>query len=249
MNDPAYRRDSFQVLVEGVGSGLLEGSVLITGFQGFGGVGYITTRYVASKVKAKKIGYILTKHMPDVVFSDEGRLGLPYEIYYFERNESKFLILLNHVVPMRERVTLCRGIVEWSKKVGVKELVLIGGLDINAKVGSGNYRILKNSHYRGSVEGDVLEPNLYIIGPLALLALYSEIYGVPALIILPYTEPARISPGSAAIAVEVLNKIYKLNVDPEELYLDAKALEEEYERLSELQKLAERESKKPTHYM
>lgn len=249
MKSLTYKSRNFKVVIERLEVESLKNSTLITGFQGFGGVGYITARYIVSKVKASRIGYILTKNMPDVVFSDDGKLGLPYEIYYFERGRKSFLVLVNHVVPIKDRVTLCRGVVEWSKSVGVKELALIGGLDINARVGSGKYRVLKNSHYKGDVEGEVLESNLYIIGPLALLALYSEVYKVPALIILPYTEPARISPGSAAVAVEVLNNIYKLSVDPEELYLDAKALEEEYERLSELQKLAEREARRPTHYM
>ncbi|MEM4594166.1 MAG: PAC2 family protein, partial [Zestosphaera sp.] len=38
--------------------------VLITGFPGFGYVGTIATRYVASKTKSVKIGDIITKYMP-----------------------------------------------------------------------------------------------------------------------------------------------------------------------------------------
>jgi len=237
-----------KIMLKGVKTDDVKDSILITGFQGFGGVGYITTRYLVSKLKAKRIGYILTSNMPDVTFSDSGRIALPYEIFIAEHIKGNFTVIVNHAVPVIDRNKFAKNIISWALDSGVKEAVFIGGLDVNAKRDESKYRVLPNAHFKKEPPGKILENDLYIIGPLALLTIYSEIYGLPALVLLPYTEPARVDPAAAAVAVEVLNEMYGLNVDPSELYRDAEAIEKELARVSELQRAVEVESKR-THYM
>ena len=241
--------EEIRIVLHGVGEEELKGSILITGFQGFGGVGYITTRYIVGKCKAERIGYILTRVLPDITFSDEGKVALPYELYSFTRDGRRYLVLVNHVLPMADRARYAEELILWAKRVGVEEAVLVGGLDVNARTDNSRYRLLANSHYTRRVEGKILESNLYIIGPLALLTVYSEIHRLPVLVVLPYAEPARVDPGAAAVAIEVINRVYDLNIDPSELYMDAEALEREYEKISEIQRIAEGEAKKTTHYM
>ena len=229
----------------------LKDAILITGFQGFGGVGYITTRYLVNKLNAKFVGYVFSYYMPDVTFSMNRKIALPYEIYLYKGANRNIIILLNNAVPLVEKAYFADAVMSWASESGISEAILVGGLDISTKQGEGDFRCLPNSHYKGEIPGPILEDDLYIIGPLALMSIFSEIYKIPAIIVLPYTEPSRADPAAAAKAVEVISKMCNLNVDTSELYEDARAIEAELKKISELRRSIERrlEEGKTTHYM
>ena len=77
----------------------------------------------------------------------------------------------------------------------------------------------------------LLEEGLFVTGPLALLLTFYEIKQFPAIALLPYAESSRTDPLAAAIAIEKINTITKLNVDTNKLLQDAEAIEKDLQEI------------------
>jgi len=222
------------VLKDGFDMAALSGAKLVTGFKGFGATGYIATRYIASKLGMERVGVILTKYMPEFAFRDEYGLAFPFEIFY--RPDPKLVVIVNHDLPdPRDRRVFAEVLVDWMKKVGISEAILIGGLDKKLKSGEEKMRWLANSHYAEKLGEPLMDKWLLIIGPLALLLMYSELKGLPALAVLPYAEAMRYDPYAAAVAVEKVGQLVGVEIDASELYEEARKFEEELEKLSKLE--------------
>ncbi|MCC6062834.1 MAG: PAC2 family protein [Desulfurococcales archaeon] len=200
--------------------------ILITGFPGFGATGYITTRYLVEALKMKRIGFIMTRYMPDTV-SIEGDTGFvfPHEIY--SGLDGKVFVLVNQAVPMPvEKDEFAEAIVRWARKNSFNEMILVGGLDSEIRKSPDDMlRWIGNSHCRRKIEEPVMEKGLVIVGPLATLLMYSEIIGLPALAILPYAERNRPDPRAAAVAVSKIAKILNTEIDVSELIKHAETIE------------------------
>lgn len=225
-----------ELVLKGVTENELKGVTFITGFRTIGEVGYLASRYIVLKRNMKRIGFISTKNLRDITFLDEYGLATPLDIFY--DSEFKVIVLLNHLVPVpKEWNDFAKNTIKWLKKLEPKNILLIGGLDKRYRRDDEKLRWLKTSKSNVSLDYPLLEKQLIIVGPLALFTIYSEMFDLPASVILPYADRDRIDPAAAAVAVEVLNRIVGFNVDPTELYEDAKKLEEELQKqLENLQK-------------
>ncbi len=201
--------------------------VLITGFPGFGAVGYITTRYIVEALKLKRIGYIITKYMPDVVsIEGERRFSFPYELYSSEG--SGLIVLVNSVVPnIHERVEFAEAIVRWSIENKINEILLIGGLDPSVRKSPEDLlRWTGNSWCKRALSEPAMDRGLIIVGPLAILLMFTEILRQPATAILPYAERERPDPRAASIAVKKISEIFGVEIDIQDLIKHAETMEE-----------------------
>ncbi|MGC9148922.1 MAG: proteasome assembly chaperone family protein [Sulfolobales archaeon] len=200
--------------------------ILITGFPGFGATGYITTRYLVDVLKMRRIGFVMTRYMPDTVTIDpEYRYNFPHEIY--SGLDDKVIVLVNQTVPQPiEKDEFAETIVKWAYKNGFSEMLLIGGLDAEIRKSPDDLlRWIGNKYSKRTLEEPTMEKGLVIVGPLATLLMYSEIIGLPALAILPYAERNRPDPRAAAVAVSKIAKILNTEIDVSELIKHAEAIE------------------------
>ncbi len=239
------------VLKNGVEQKDLKGSVLITGFQGFGYTGYIATRHLKDRLKADNIGYIVTKSMIDLVLVERDHISLPYSIYMHDRSGDKLLILVNHAIPERsELYHYATALIKWVRETGIRELVLIGGLDRRSReMDPEELRVLTLGGYSREIPAKRLEKDIYIAGPLAMLVALSELNNVPALVVLPYSETSRPDPRAAAIAIELINKLYRLDVEVESLYEDERIIREELEKIERYKRAAVERKRDEIPYM
>ncbi len=217
----------------------MEGSdLLITGFKGFGAVGYITTLHLVEKLNCKLAGYIVTKYMPEEVTPDnKNNLAAAFTIYSCSLSNHKAVIIVNHDVPLpQERTRFAETLVKWAKNIGVHEAVLVGGFDSRFKEGSEVLRWIATSHYQKQLEEPRMQQGLYVIGPLALVLLHAEILGLPAVAILPYAEASRPDPRAAAIAVKRIGELYGFEVGVEDLLEEARKIEEMINMLEKQQR-------------
>ncbi len=228
-------------------------AILITGFQGIGAVGYITVKHLIKELNAKRIGYIISKYMADTVFFEDNKVLLPYEIYYYMKNGTKLILVLNNAQPlMSERVEYANKLILWAKKHSVSKGIFIGGLDKGTKEAGekDEFKCVPSSTFKDVLPGSVLNKELMIVGPLALLVAFSEIHEFPSITILPYAEILRPDPAAAAVAVNVINKMLNLNVNVSRLYEDARVIEEKVKKFEEFQKTLEgRVKERVSHYM
>ncbi|AAY80042.1 proteasome assembly chaperone family protein [Sulfolobus acidocaldarius] len=222
-----------KITLKGVNESELQNAKFITGFRTIGEVGYIATRYIALKMKMKRIGFITTKYLRDVTFLDEYGIATPFELFY--DNDNKILVLLNHLLPLpREANMFSEKIIKWLKRINISNAFYIGGLDKRYRTNNEKLRWIKTSNSTINLNFPLMEKQLLMIGPLALFTIYSEIEDLPATVLLPYADRDRIDPGAAATVVEELAKIIGVNIDVTELYEDAKKIEEELQKQLEL---------------
>jgi len=229
----------------------LKGSLLVTGFMGFGLVGFIATDFLLNKLKPKKIGYFVTKYLPEQVsYSEERGLELPFELYYKEVDGKKILILMNRWIPVTvERFAYADYVVKWAKKRGVEAIYAFGGLDNSYKEEpKERLRWVKTRHYDGPLpEGKPMTGGLKVIGPLALLLASAEVRGVKALAILPFCESMRQDPRASAVGLQEFARIVDLSLDVSELVERAESIESELERLRKM--LESGATGRESHYM
>ncbi len=229
----SHRRIRVYALDEKELSEAASGGVLVTGFRGFGAVGYIATTHLVEALKLRRLGYIVTRYMPEFVTrGEDGGIVAPFEIY--GSAEKKLLVLVNHDIPLeRERDAYAEAVILYARKAGLEKGIFIGGFDARFRKGSEKFRWLASGGCGVSFEEPVIDKDLYVVGPLALLILYSEIHGFPAVTILPYTETARPDPAAAAVAVEVVSRLVGIGVDVSKLMEMARKIEELIERVEQ----------------
>lgn len=190
--------------------------ILITGFPGFGYVGTIATRYLASKTGSVKIGDIVTRYMPDFVAVEDYGVMTPYEI--FLAKDKDLLIVVNNALPSTpERVPYALTLADWFKSINGGKAILAGGLNIKLKEGDESFRWVSNSEHEWSFKEPALSRGNYIVGPLATLYTVFTLRKIPTLLILPYTEPGKYDPSAAAIFIKKLNEILDMNVSVDDL--------------------------------
>jgi len=203
--------------------------VLITGFHGIGVTGYIAISHLISALKAKKIGFIETDYLPQLVFMDGKQLVTPFEIY----RSNKFVLVKSEFPPYKkDEVNLAKALVDWTVEERFSEAILVGGLDDSFKMNDkDSLRIATTDAYTpkaSSFNAEFLESGLHIAGPLALMLAKYEIRNFPAVAVLPYAA-SRPDPRAAAVAIKKICDVYKLNVDVSSLVQHAEEIEKELE--------------------
>jgi len=214
---------------------------LVTGFPGFGAVGYIASKYIVEALKLKRIGYIITKYMPDIVsIEGERSFSFPHEIY--SRESSGLVVIVNSVVPnIHERIEFAESIVSWSIENKVKEMILIGGLDPSVRRSQEDLlRWISNRWGKRELKEPVMDRGLVIVGPLAILLMFTEIMGQPATAILPYAERERPDPRAASVAVKKISEFLNVEIDVQDLIRHAETVEEIERKIREHIEVPER---------
>ncbi|MCE4599207.1 MAG: PAC2 family protein [Desulfurococcales archaeon] len=229
------------------------GSVLITGFRGFGMVGYMVSKHIAFILEATKIGYIITDNLPPVVLVEEDGVGYPFEIYHSEK--ANVTIIVNRAIPEREDMSMyTRGIASWAREKKFKFAVLVGGLnrDFMPENEAFRYRWIANDYYEGPrLDAPVMEVGLGVMGPLAMLYMYLDYYRVPSIMILPYSVVEEVDYDASIRGIQVISEKL-LGIKPDTSLLEEMALRQKEEVRRIMQMLSEegkRESEEKGMYM
>ncbi|GAB6148396.1 proteasome assembly chaperone family protein [Stetteria hydrogenophila] len=192
----------------------LEGSVLVTGFRGFGMVGYMASKYLAMGLRASKVGFIYSPFMEPVLLVEDDGIGFPHDVYYSEKGVT---VIVNRALPPAEgQGDLVELIADLAAEARVRLAILIGGLS-KSYMPEGEeygYRWLKNSYYTGpDLEAPMIHKGLGVVGPLALLFASLEMRGIPALMILPYSYVEEADYAAAKTALQVVSKLLGVEID------------------------------------
>ncbi|MEM2224407.1 MAG: PAC2 family protein [Acidilobaceae archaeon] len=235
-----------KVVMRGISRGELSGTTLITGFRGFGMVGYMASKHLALALEARKIGYILVDLMPPFIAVEEDGLGYPFDIYYSDK--AKSTIIVNRALPEREFIDYyTRSLARWASKIGFNYAILLGGLSRDFKPPNDphGYRWLYNRHYKGPIlEAPLLEIGLGVMGPLASLYMYLDYEKVPSIMILPYSMVEGVDYDASLLAVKIVSrKLLEVDVRLAELETLARTQKAEVERMISMIEREERESK------
>lgn len=194
----------------------LEGAYFVTGFRGFGMIGYLVSKYLALLLGGRKIGYILADSIPPVVLIEDDGPGFPYDIYLVD--EPRTVIVVNRALPDREHTDeYTWGLSDWVSRIKPRLAILVGGLRVEYKPEGEEhgYRYIVNRFYNGpELNAPRMETGLGVMGPLALLYMHLDYFQVPSAIILPYTTAEEADWSAAAFGVKLIaNKFLGREVD------------------------------------
>jgi len=208
----------------------LRNCTLITGFHGVGETGYISVSYLVHSLNAKRIGFIDVAHPPPFIATSESGLVTPFEVY----RAGKFVLVKLEFSPHRtEESEFAKTLAHWAMNNKFRDAVMIGGLDASLQSGSDGIRVVPTTSYslkKMKLKHPMLEPGLFVYGPLAIMLGEFEKQGFPAVAVLPYASADHADPKAAATAIKTVSKSYGLKVDVKDLEYDAADIEEEIDR-------------------
>lgn len=226
-----------------------ENAILVTGYQGFGLVGYLATRHLVKELGLAKIGFIRTKYMPEAtMYSRDYDIEYPFEVYAGRAGTHKVVAVVHNNTPHeRERTDYAEFLSKWTKEMKIREVILIGGLSQDLReTPDERFRWIPINGTSIVLEGAKILEDRYIIGPLALTIMFMKAYGLKGIVILPFTEPYRPDPKASAVAVEVIARILNVEISVQKLMEEAaliEAIEEERKRLERLTEEQEKRSR------
>jgi len=218
----------------------------ITGYQGFGMVGYLTTRHVIRELKLQKVGFIKTRYMPEfTLYNKDSGLMYPFEVYAGRAGENNIVAVLHNATPVeRERTLYADYLAFLAKELGVEEVILIGGLDPSLREDElEKYRWIPIGNTSIKLDAKLLEDR-HVIGPLALTMIFMNAYGLKGVTLLSYTELYRPDPKASAVAVDVLSEILGVKIDTSTLLEEASIIEAIEAEREKVEKAIEESEKK-----
>jgi len=237
-------KKSFNILKKKIGNG----KIFITGFHGVGAVGFLVSKYLTMQENVRHLGYIFLKHMPMIVRMEGNRIGLPFELYEWD----KYVILLNESIPEPYNIHyFCRKIADWVVENGFEMSVLFGGLAEKPK-DSSEIRIAYTNKFKEKMKpfATELDKRLAIIGPLALLLTRFEEKNFPAVTILSYARIYEYDLKAAYNAIKLFKDIFKAPIDLSKIEKDIKTeMKIEHEILKEIEKFKQTSPESKIFYM
>ncbi len=214
--------------------------IFIGGWHGLGEIGYITVSHLIQELKMQRIATIMSSGAPPFISVQENRLRLPFEIY--GGNELDFAVFIPHLQPYRHiQIEFSEKLSEWILGYENFEIAyFIGGVDVNLKASDSPLQYIPSRalfSYSGLPEGfteevkkNLLNPGLFVAGPLAIMLGYLDMNGHPACGLLAYAERDRPDPLGAVAAVEKLNNLLNVEIKTKALIRNARVIEEEIKR-------------------
>ncbi|MFX1286155.1 MAG: proteasome assembly chaperone family protein [Promethearchaeota archaeon] len=215
-------------------------NIFIGGWHGLGEIGYISVSHLIQELKMQRIATIMSSGAPPFISVQENRLRLPFEIY--GGNELDFAVFIPHLQPYRHvQIEFSEKLSEWILSHKNFEITyFIGGVDINLKASDNPLQYIPSralfSHsslpdgFIEEVKTNLLNPGLFVAGPLAIMLGYLDMNMFPAVGLLAYAERDRPDPLGAVAAVEKLSNLLNVEIQTEELIRNARVIEEEIKR-------------------
>ena len=203
----------------------VEGRRVFIGFMGIGGTGYFTIKHIIENLDGvERIAVIESPFLQPIAVYERGYLRYPVEIY--KHGDDIFLRIED--IPRGYKSNLfVKTLIKYLKSRGIEEIVAIGGLTKTMQERVDDViRVVKNRYWNREVKLREAPNNMRIFGPLASTLFYSEIYRIPALAILAFSEENIIDPIAISNAVKTLNMLFGYNVSTDDLIKAAHELNE-----------------------
>lgn len=221
----------------------LNDAVLLAGFPGPGLVGSMSASYIIEQQKMHQIAYVDSDFITPGVIYIGGRLRHPFRIY--ANNDGTACVLVCDAPVILSGVRpLLGSVVKWAKESGVREIIALEGMPVQAVQESERRPLVLSSdgtsddhRYLSHVRDGKQEPTRYppafiagISGGLLAACLSS---GIPCTGVLIPAQPGIPDPEGAAILIEAANKLahnpFKINV--QELRSEAAELKRQMQEL------------------
>lgn len=205
-----------------------EKTVLI-GFPGSGLVGSIALQYLVEQMEFEQIGAITSKYFPPVTLMTRGVINVPVRLY-----EKDHLAAIISDVPIHPMICyeVANGILDWLTKFGIREVTTIAGIITN-EPDKRVFGVATSRRVLERIEEEtIVLPMGSISGIAASILTECKIRDIPGIGLLGETVNTP-DPRSSAATIEVLNKIYGLELDVQPLLEQAVEIEAAMAQIAE----------------
>jgi len=203
-------------------------SVLI-GFPGSGLVGSIALQYMVDQLGFEQIGMMTSKYFPPVALMSKGVINVPVRMY-----EKDNLAAIVADVPIHPVICyeVANGIMDWLEQFRLREVVMIAGIITNEPE-KRVFGVATDENALKRIENEtIILPMGSISGIAGSILTECKIRSIPAIGLLGETVNTP-DPRSSAAAIEVLNKVYGLNLEVQPLIDQAVEIEAAMQQIAE----------------
>lgn len=204
---------------------------VITGFTGSGFIGNTALMYVVRNKRFKMRAQVRSELIPPMMLIIDGEPVPVFRIYSDDKDELLFVMSEALIIADNTWLIGIR-LMEWLREKGVKEIVSIEGMPFGTTSEkrlvfgfSLPERNLASYDVRATREGGVSGLNAVMLEE----SMKERIPWVTIFVPTPHSQT--IDYGGAAVVIEVLNKMFKLGVDPAPLKRSADMRRQMQERL------------------
>ncbi|MHA2223686.1 MAG: proteasome assembly chaperone family protein [Candidatus Hodarchaeales archaeon] len=214
--------------------------IFIGGWHGLGEIGYITVSHIVQELQLHRIATIMSSGAPPFISVQDNQLRLPFEIY--GKDELEFAVFVPHLQPYRHvQIEFSEKLSEWILGHQNFEVAyFLGGVDKRLKSSDNSLQYIPSRSlytyqrlpegFTDEVKKNLLDPGLFVAGPLAIMLGYLDMNLFPAIGLLAYAERERPDPLGAVAAVNQLNTLLEIDIKTDELVKNARVIEEEVKR-------------------
>lgn len=201
----------------------------LLGFPGSGLVGTIALQYMVDQLEFEQIGSITSRYFPPLAMMNRGVINDPVRIY--KKNEITAVVADIPIHP-----TICyeisNSLIDWISKAGPKEVMTIAGIITNEPEKRVFGVATSAVALQRIQDHTLLLPIGSISGIASSILTECKVRGIPAFGLLGETVNAP-DPRASAATIDVLNKLYELNLDTQPLIEQAVEIEQSMGRIAE----------------
>jgi uncharacterized protein len=217
-----------------------KGASVLMGFPGSGLVGSIALAYMVEQLEFEQIGSMNSKYFPPLAMMNRGVISAPVRLY-----EKGPIAAVVADIPIHPMICyeIANGIMDWLAPFEIKEVVTLAGIVTNET----EKRVFGVATTDGDLpriqDSTIILPVGSISGIASSLMTECKIRNISAFGLLGETINAP-DPRAAAATIEVLNKMFELNLDIQPLLEQAEEIEATMHKLAEQVQTAETMPKK-----
>jgi uncharacterized protein len=200
--------------------------VLIEGFPGLGLVGTISASYLVEKLQMEPLGYITGDSFPPLAAVHNKRPLFPARMYYSAKH-NLIVFISEFVIPMAAVNELSDKIYDFAQKRGVKQIISLGGIAIKGEQDT-VYSITSLPELSAKIEK---LPHVELIkegattGVTGVLLARGAIEKYPVISLLAESQQGYMDPKAAAMVLETLKELIKIDVDTSTLEHEAQKID------------------------
>ena len=213
---------------------------VLMGFPGSGLVGSIALQYMVDQLEFEQIGNMTSKYFPPLVMMNKGVINVPVRFYQKDN-----LAVIVGDIPVHPMICyeIANGIISWLSQFNLKEIVTLAGIVTNEPEKRVFGVATEQDYLQRIQDHSIILPVGTISGIAGSILTECKVQGIPAWGLLAETINAP-DPRASAATIEVLNKIFSLNLDVKPLLEQAEEIEAAMHKLSEEVQSAEKAPKK-----
>jgi hypothetical protein len=226
----------------------LKNAVMVEGLPGIGNVGRVAAGYLVNELKMKKFAELISPHFLPLVLlqSDSVAHLLKCEFYHYHSAGRDIIVLTGDTqsISPEGHYEVCSKILDLCEKIGVKEIITLGGFAEGRQVteprviGAVNDKKLLKKYSSYGIDFGKEHPIGTIVGASGLLLGLGKLRSMDGLCVMGETfgMPLMTDPKAADKVLHVVTKILSLKVDLSKIEKTIKEMEERIRKTDKIHK-------------